>query len=333
MPLNRRTFLKVSSAAAAAGHSAFAIPPEQSSPTDGLNPRGIKVAGIKMLPVNAGKNKVWTKKVGDGALKVLLLHGGPAFTHAYLEAFESFLPEAGIEFYYYDQLGCGNSDIPQDPSLWNLPRFLTEVEEVRQGLGLDRFVLYGHSWGAILALEYALHHQQHLRGLVISNMTASSAAYVKYMNVLKKRILPPAKVNLLNELESKQAYASPEYANIVQEDLYPQMLCRLQPWPEPVTFFIDYQNYDIYTQMQGKSEFEMTGNLKTWDRWSRLHEIDVKTLTIGSRYDEMDPNEMRKMSQLVKHGSYAFCPNGSHLCMWDDQAVYFQQLLAFLRTV
>ena len=333
MPLNRRTFLKLTSVAAAAGHSAFALAPEQSRPADRLNPTGIKVAGIKMLPVNAGKNKVWTKKVGDGAVKVLLLHGGPAFTHAYLEAFESFLPEAGIEFYYYDQLGCGNSDIPQDPSFWNLPRFLTEVEEVRQGLGLDRFVLYGHSWGGILALEYALHYQQHLRGLIISNMTASSAAYLKHMNVLKKQMLPQAKVDRLNELESKQAYASPEYESIIQEDLYPQMLCRLQPWPEPVTRSIANHNDAIYTQMQGKSEFEVTGNLKTWDRWSRLHEIRVKTLTIGSKYDEMDPDDMRKMSQLVQNGLYAFCPNGSHLCMWDDQAIYFRQLLAFLRTV
>ena len=303
MSFNRRSFLKRASlAAAAVCHPAVALSTQPEALGDALNPTGIKVAGIKMVPVAAGKYKVWTKKVGEGAVKVLLLHGGPAFTHAYLEAFESFLPQAGVQFYYYDQLGCGNSDIPLDTSLWNLPRFLTEVEEVRQGLGLDDFVLYGHSWGGILALEYALHSQHHLRGLIISNMTASSASYLRHMNMLKKQLLSQAKLDRLNELESRQDYTSPEYESIIQGDLYPKILCRLQPWPEPITRSIANHNEAIYSQMQGKSEFEVTGNLKTWDRWSRLPEIRVKTLTIGSKYDEMDPDDMLKMSHLVQHG-------------------------------
>jgi alpha-beta hydrolase superfamily lysophospholipase len=136
---------------AGAASSSGRLPP----PADPLNPVGIEVAGIRMVPVVRGKYKVWTKRIGSGDVKVLLLHGGPGAGHAYLEAMESFLPQAGIEIYYYDQLGCNNSDVPDDPSLWTLPRYLEEVEEVRRGLGLEQFVLYGHSWGGILALEYA----------------------------------------------------------------------------------------------------------------------------------------------------------------------------------
>src|SRR3984885_13606805 len=160
-------------------------PPQASSPDsappatdiqggqpDNLNPPGIRLAGIQILPVVGGKYKVWTKRLGSGPIKVLLLHGGPGFSHEYLEAMESFLPEAGIEMYYYDQLGCNNSDHPGDASLWTLPRYLEEVEEVRRGLGLEQFVLYGHSWGGMLAIEYALNYPQHLRALIISNMTA-----------------------------------------------------------------------------------------------------------------------------------------------------------------
>lgn len=235
--------------------------------------------------------------------------------------------------YYYDQLGCGNSDRPDDPSLWTLARYMQEVEEVRQGLGLDNFVLYGHSWGGILAMEYALNYPQHLRALVISNMTASTASLLKHLNLLKTQLLPPEKVTQLNELEAKGAYDSPEYKSIVQGQLYPQVICRLKPWPEPIVRSDRNQNEAIYNQMQGKSEFVVTGNLKSWDCWDRLHEIRVKTLTIGSKYDEMDPADMKKMSEMVQHGSYAYCPNGSHLCMWDDQAVYFRQLTAFLQTV
>ena len=97
--------------------------------------------GARRIPVDtpSGPFSVWTKRVGNNPdLKVLLLHGGPGATHEYLEACDSFLPAAGIEYYYYDQLGSGFSDQPDDPSLWELDRFVDEVEQVRQALGLDR---------------------------------------------------------------------------------------------------------------------------------------------------------------------------------------------------
>ena len=107
-----------------------------------------------MIPIvtPSGPRRVWTKRIGNNpGLKVLLLHGGPGATHEYLEAFDSFLPAAGVEYYYYDQLGSGRSDHPDDESLWDLDRFVDEVEQVRIALGLDRnnFVLYGQSWGGI----------------------------------------------------------------------------------------------------------------------------------------------------------------------------------------
>ena len=299
---------------------------------DGLNPPGIRTAGIRMVAVAGGKHKVWTKKLGAGRVKVLVLHGGPGFSHDYLEALESFLPAAGIEIYYYDQLGCGNSDRPDDASLWTLARYTEEVEEVRRALGLESFVLYGHSWGGILAIEYALNHQRHLGGLVISNMTAGTQAYLKRTASLKLQ-LPADVLARLTALEGKEDYDSPEYQRIMMEELYPRMLCRIQPWPEPVSRAFRNANEKIYNLMQGKSEFLVTGNLKDWERWDRLHEIKVKALTIGARYDEMDPEDMKRMAALMPNARNAFCPNGSHLCMWDDQAIYFERLLGFLRSL
>jgi proline iminopeptidase len=323
--MNRRNFLEYAAFATAMSTARLSA--------DALNPGGIRVAGIRMIPVVAGKYKVWTKQMGSGPVKVLLLHGGPGFPHDYLEAMESFLPPAGIEMYYYDQLGVGNSDIPDNPALWTLPRYVEEVEEVRRGLGLDRFVLFGHSWGGILAIDYALKYQQHLRGLVISNMTAGVQSYLKRTAALKKQLLTPEHLAKLNAMEASKDYANPEYTRILMQDLYPQMLCRLKPWPEPVNRAFRQVNDKIYNQMQGKSEFEVTGNLKDWERWDRLHEIQVKALTIGATHDEMDPADMRKMATLMRNATSAICPNGSHLDMWDDQAIYFQHLLAFLRSV
>jgi proline iminopeptidase len=339
--MNRRNLLATTAASVILG--AVGTPARASSGSpgpagtaaatpDGLNPPGIRVAGIRMVPVAGGKYKVWTKKLGSGPIKVLLLHGGPGFSHEYLEALESFLPQAGIEMYYYDQLGCNNSDQPDDPSLWTLARYTTEVEEVRRGLGLDNFVLYGHSWGGMLAIEYALSHQKHLRGLVISDMTAGIQSYLKRTGFIKRQ-LPPDTLARLTALEAKEDYDSPEYQKIMIEDLYPKMICRVQPWPEPVSRAFRHANDKIYNLMQGKSEFLVTGNLKNWERWDRLHEIKVKALTIGARYDEMDPEDMKKMAALMQDAAYAYCPDGSHLCMWDDQAIYFKHLLDFLHAV
>src|SRR6218665_69949 len=138
----------------------------------------IKSGGIQFVSIDSpkGKLKVWTKRIGNNPrIKLLLLNGGPGGTHEYFEGMESFLPAEGIELIYYDQLGCGNSDNPNDTTFWQLPRFVEEVEQVRQALKLDssNFYLLGHSWGGILAMEYALKYQKHIKGLIISNMMSS----------------------------------------------------------------------------------------------------------------------------------------------------------------
>jgi len=144
--------------------SAPAPTPEAVSSNDYLNYDGLAdkwTGGARLIPVETplGTFNVWTKRVGNNPdIKVLLLHGGPGATHEYFESADSYFPNASVEYYYYDQLGSGNSDNPEDPSLWDLDRFIDEVEQVRIALGLDasNFVLLGHSWGGILATEYAL---------------------------------------------------------------------------------------------------------------------------------------------------------------------------------
>src|SRR6059058_3608907 len=162
--------------------------PKEASVSGYLDSSGREDAlsgGVRMIPVDTprGVFRVWTKRIGNNPnLRMLLLHGGPGATHEYLEACDSYLPGAAVEYYYYDQLGSAWSDQPDEPSLWELDRFVDEVEQVRRALGLgqDSFVLYGQSWGGILAIEYALRHQEHLRGLVISNMMADVPAYNRY---------------------------------------------------------------------------------------------------------------------------------------------------------
>ena len=169
----------------------------------------ILTGGVKMIPIKTSKGvfRVWTKRIGNHpTMKVLLLHGGPGATHEYLEAFDSYFPGADIEYYYYDQLGSSYSDQPNEPELVDLERFVEEVEQVRKALRLDRenFYLYGHSWGGMLGIEYALKYQQHLKGLIISNMMASGPQYNEYAKeVLIPSMDQTAKVNLLIIVQSQ----------------------------------------------------------------------------------------------------------------------------------
>ena len=189
--------------------------------------------GSRMIPVNtpAGQFRVWVKRVGNNpSLRVLLLHGGPGATHESFEACDSYLPAAGIEYYYYDQLGSGYSDQPDEPSLWDLDRFVDEVEQVRQALGLERdnFVLLGHSWGGILAIEYSLHHQQHLRGLVISSMISSVPAYNDYAEQVLMPQMDQAVLAEIKAFEARGETDNPKYMELLMEHHYVHHVLRLR---------------------------------------------------------------------------------------------------------
>jgi proline iminopeptidase len=295
--------------------------------------------GARRIPVDtpSGVFTVWTKRVGNNPdLKVLLLHGGPGATHEYLEACDSYLPAAGIEYYYYDQLGSGFSDQPDDPSLWEVERFVAEVEQVRQSLGLDRrnFVLYGQSWGGILAIEYALAHQDQLRGLVISNMMASAPAYTAYAEQVLMPAMDQDAVAEIRALEAAGDIENPRYMELLIPQHYEHHILRMpaDSWPEPVQRGFAHINPRIYVPMQGPSELGMTpeATLAHWDRVADLQRIEVPTLVIGARYDSMDPGHMEMMARRLPNGRYLYCPNGSHLAMYDDQETYFGGLIDFL---
>jgi proline iminopeptidase len=332
MKLSRRGFVRLSAAAALgavaggtatrAGAAPATLPAGQAE---------VKTGGIRLIEVD-GKYKVWTKKVGSGKVKVLTLHGGPGVTHECFECFEDFLPRHGIEFYYYDQLGSAYSDQPDDASLWTVDRFREEVEQVRRALGLEQFYLLGHSWGGMLGIEYALKYQRHLKGLVISSMTASIASYMAYAAKLRAA-LPAETIAVLDKYEAKEDYGNPEYEKVMVEQVYSRHICRLDPWPDPALRCFKHLNAKVYNTMQGPNEFVITGNFKDWDRWKDLPAIKVPTQLIVGRYDEMNPADIEKMGKLIPRARVLVCEKGSHLCMWDDQETYFKGLLKFFDDV
>ena len=296
--------------------------------------------GVRMIPIHtpSGDFRVWTKRVGNNPkLKVLLLHGGPGATHEAFEAFDSFFPAAGIEYYYYDQLGSAYSDQPEDMSPFlSIDHYVDEVEQVRQALHLDKdnFCLFGQSWGGLLAMEYALKHQQHLKCLVISNMMSSIPAYNAYAHdVLMPKMDPKALEEVL-ALEAAKKYDDPRYEELLMP-FYEEHILRMPAaqWPDPVLRSFAKLNKKVYVPMQGPSEMGASGILENWDRTDDLKDITVPTLVIGAGHDTMDPKFMEKMSTLLPKGQFLLAPNGGHMAMYDDQQVYMDGLIHFLKGV
>jgi proline iminopeptidase len=296
--------------------------------------------GVQLIQIETPKGTfhVWTKRVGNAPTKrLLLLHGGPGSTHEYLEAFDSYLPAAGVEYYYYDQLGSFYSDQPSEPELWEVPRFVDEVEQVRQALGLDagNFLLYGHSWGGALAIEYALAYQQHLKGLIISNMMASIPQYNAYARNTLMPTMDPAALAEIERYEASGDFENPRYMELLYEHHYVHHVLRMpaDQWPDPVNRGLKHINPAIYIPMQGPSELGARGKLEHWDRTGDLPRITVPALVIGAQYDTMDPRHMEAMAAALPKGRYLYCPNGSHLALYDDQETYMAGLIRFIADV
>jgi proline iminopeptidase len=301
------------------------------------NETGIKIGGVKMITIETpkGKFKVWTKRYGNNPkIKLLLLNGGPGMSHEYFECMESFLPKEGIEFIYYDQLGTGFSDNPNDTTMWDLPRYVEEVEQVRVALHLnkDNFYLLGHSWGGILGMQYALKYQQNMKGLIVSNMMASCPKYGEYSKVLEKQMNPEV-LKTIKELEAKKDYANPKYMELLMANFYNQHILRkpVNKWPEPVTRSMGRLNQSLYITMQGPSELGISGKLTNWDVSKELKNITIPTLVVGAKYDTMDPDYMKWMATQFPKGNYLYCANGSHMSLYDDQHTYMNGLIDFLK--
>ena len=298
----------------------------------------IQNGGVKVIPITTPKGtfNVWTKRIGNNPkIKVLLLNGGPGATHEYFECFENFLPAEGIEFIYYDQLGCGNADNPNDTSMWDLPRYVEEVEQVRKALKLDNtnFYLLGHSWGGILAMEYATKYQNNMKGLIISNMMASCPEYGKYADEVLSKQMAPEVLKEIRDIEARKDFSNPRYMELLIPNFYEKHVLRFpsKDWPEPVNRSLGKTNQSLYVTMQGPSEFGISGKLEKWDRKADLKNVKIPTLVIGAKHDTMDPKHMEEISKILPNGSYLFCPKGSHMAFYDDQKTYFSGLISFLK--
>ena len=292
------------------------------------------------LTTPVGNFKVWTKRMGNSpSKKVLLLHGGPGGTHEFFLNFKDHFPQEGIEYILYDQLGSYYSDQPSDTLLWTNDRFVEEVEQVRIALGLDstNFFLLGQSWGGILAMEYALKYQKNLKGLIISNMVSSIPEYTKYAHEVLGPAMPEGVFERILEIEAAGDFDNPDYMELLMKHHYSEHIIRmpLGEWPNDVNVAFEHLNPEVYVYMQGHSEFGITegATLTGWDVSGELSKINTPTLCVGATHDSMDPKHMEWMATQFPNGRFLLCPEGSHLCQYDDAQNYFPGLIQFIHDV
>ncbi len=279
--------------------------------------------------INVPGGQVWYKVVGSGeSVPLLTLHGGPGGGHDYLEPLNALASERPIVF--FDQLGCGKSDTPDDVSLWRIDRFVDEVAAVRDALGLDRIHLLGHSWGGWLAIEYMLGAPSGVVSLTLASTSASIPQFVHEAGTLISE-LPREMAETMRRLEAKGDFENPEFEAGMME-FYKRHLCRLDPWPDPIMRSLENLDGNIvYETMNGPTEFTVIGNMKDWNRIEKLSESVAPTLITCGRYDELAPACSRTLRQGIMNSRMHVFERSAHMAHLEETESYLQILSEFLR--
>ena len=277
--------------------------------------------------------RVWYSSIGGGSahehVPLLALHGGPGFPHDYLQNMSEMASE-DRRVIFYDQLGCGRSDKPDDTSLWQVPRFVTELATVRKALGLDRVHILGQSWGGMLAIEYALTQPEGLVSLILSNTTSSIPLWIAEANRLREQLPPEVNATLLQHEEAGTT-DDPAYQDAMMV-FYERHVIRV-PMPDYVQRAFDTFSQPVYYTMNGPSEFHVIGTIKDWDRTDRLAEIRVPTLILSGRYDESTPVINEILRKGIAGSEWVVFENSSHLSHVEEPELYMQTVQAFLQRV
>lgn len=269
--------------------------------------------GVKMINIDQ-TNRVWTQKIGVGKTNILLLHGGPGATHEYFENFPVHLDTVKYTIYFYDQLGSYFSDNPDLENLWEIDRFVEEVESVRKTLNISELYLLGHSWGGILAVHYAAKYPGNLSGLILSNTPSTSYGAFNYREEILKKTKKELKIELGRKPRDEELTERFEKIYRYGMDTIPEVFTRL----------IKHYNND---SRRWKTDFF---NQKQWSLVNEAKNIKVQTLIIGSEKDFVDPNDFKLMNKTITNSEMVILSNAPHFPMWSDSEGYFKAIDRFI---
>jgi proline iminopeptidase len=290
------------------------------------------------IVVHPDGHRVHWWRYGSGSQTVVVLHGGPGYDHRHQLGFAR-LAEGDVQIVFYDQLGSGRSDRPEDEDLWVVPRFVDELETIRRELHLGRIHLVGHSWGGFLAQAYVLAHPDGVASLVLANTAASCQDLAESFAAVRAAVPQPAR-DLMDRREAAGEWDAPDYQEAVLREIMAVNFRRTTPFDherslqelvaDVMPMFEDSGPSRL--TMFGDRPFEITGNLVDWDVKDRLHEIDAPTLVVSSSYDAISPECAREIADRIAGSSLVILGQSSHMVMLEHEApVFFGVVGDFVR--
>jgi proline iminopeptidase len=271
---------------------------------------------------------VWFKRVGGGpGLPLLAIHGGPGLPHRYLDSLARLANEREVIF--WDQLGCGNSECPSDTALWTMERSVAEMDAVVRALGLDRFHVFGNSWGGMLAQQYVLDETSDPVSLTISNSIASIPQFSDMVARLKSDLDPTTQA-AIDRHEAAGTTQSAEYQAAIRtwNETY---LCRVRPWPSELEEAFANMGTEIFETMFGPSDFHIVGTIRNWDVFDRLAEVAVPTLVLAGRFDECVPEHMWEMHRRIQGSRFELFESSAHMPFLEEPHRFDRVMRDFLR--
>ncbi len=265
---------------------------------------------------------------GEGEEVLFCLNGGPGLPCDYVRDAHSWLADKGYRVVAFDQLGCGSSDRPDDPSLWTIERYVEEAETIRKALNLSKVNLYGQSWGTWFGIEYALTYPENFKTIILADGAADIPHLVSELKRLRQALGPETEA-MMQRHEAEGSLDHPEYQGAITVLNY-RHVCRLDVWPDAINRSLSDWNMAPYKAIQGPNEFCYTGSIKDWNRVPDLPRISQPGLVVCGMHDELTPACSQKIHDALPDSRIRVFKNSSHLPMWEEPEEYFATLLDFL---
>jgi len=260
--------------------------------------------------------------------EILCLHGGPGMTHDYMLPMAD-LADHGYRVTFYDQLGCGRSEVPKNPTLFVPEHYVEELEAFRRKMQLGKPHVIGSSWGGMLAIAYALKYQRNMTTMITVGGLHSVPLTVREMEKMRRGLSKEVQATLA-KYEAEGDFANPKYIDAVMV-FYRKHVLRLWPWPKEATYTMEHTSIPVYGTMNGPNEFTIIGNTRYWDVTSKLKTIHVPTLVLGGKYDEVSPVVASELHRFIKGSERTTFPNSSHLSFWEEREAFMRRVLRFLK--
>jgi proline iminopeptidase len=261
--------------------------------------------------------RLWFGRVGKGHKpQLLVLHGGPGGSHHNLIPLQALSDQRPVIF--YDQLGCGNSDRPDDPSLWSAERYVDEVKAVKNHLDLKKYHLLGHSWGTTLAAAFAHRYSQGIISLALHSPVLSFPRYMKQVAPVLKAGLPGRSAKIIDDCELKGINCGTEYEKAITE-FTRRYVIRTWPLPEPMNRLINNRNKQVHEIMvKSKSELNILGNLKKLDVSGFLRDFKMPVLFTAGQFDFCLPEFLEWHYSLANNAERYIIGNSAHMTLMDQ---------------